>query len=331
MKSKRSIFQEGLQRARALPGAFVEAKKNGLNLNKIKVIGASSVGTIMGLAIALNIPAERMRSVLMKLKTEQFQDWTWLHVIKNFISAWGVCKGYGMANALQEIIEDETGLQDPTFQELYDAGYTKELRVVTTNLSKGKPHVFSFKTTPDKKIASSVALSCSVPILFPPKWIVSKKGHRELHTDGGVILNYPWGIGSRKIVPPEKRLGFIFVNTSAAKAINRLGGNVITSLVTYLYTLITTIVFQHPLNPSHEVRRRTIPIPINLNPFDFNANESRQSQFDECGRKGVRAFVKKSIRRIRRDWARQLLAVKLVEKYSEKNSERILFLAQSFL
>lgn len=282
---------------RTLPGAFKEATKFGLDMDKVKVVCGTSVGTIVALGIALGVPIDGMTKVLSDMPTDDFQDWNIIESILKFPVRWGICRGEAMPNYFKLVIKELTGLEDPTFQELYDAGYRKELRIVTTNLDKGDITVFSHKTTPHKKVASTVALSCSVPILYPPQWIVSPDGKRELHTDGGVLKNYPFGVGSDAKVPLEKQLGFIFVNGATARKLNGEQKPFIQSFIQYLATLLSAIVFQHPLTLPEPVKQRTVAIRVNHNPFRFSATPEEQRMLDEAGAQGVRSLVLQMIKR----------------------------------
>lgn len=291
---------------RTLPGAFQEARRYGLNLNNIKVVCGTSVGSIIALGITLGIPAKHMSRTLDEMPTEEFQDWNFFESVMSFSERWGLCRGEVMPAYFRRLIYDQTGLDDPTFQELYDAGYKKELRVITTNLSRGDVTVFSYKTTPNKKVAEHVALSCSVPILFPPKWIPSAEGKLELHTDGGVIKNYPFGVGSSPSVPLEKQLGFVFVNGATAKKLIGEQKPLIQTFLQYIAELISAIVFQHPLTLSEPVKQRTIAIRVNHSPLKFNASPEEQQQLDYAGAEGVRSLISQMIARQRDEYKNSL-------------------------
>lgn len=283
---------------RSLIGAFREAMEYGLDFDNVKVVCGTSVGTIVALGMALNLTVDQMQQELDDLPTDSFQDWDILDSIINFNERWGLCRGETMPACFRELIKKITNgqLYDPTFKELFDAGYKKELRIVTTNLDRGDVKIFSHKTTPNKKVAEAVALSCSVPILFPPKWIVSADGKRELHTDGGVIKNYPFGVGSDPRIDPQKQLGFIFVNGATAKNLDGEHKPKIQSFLQYLAALLSTIVFQHPLTLTESDKQRTVAIQVNHNPFQFTATPEEQEELNKAGARGVRSLVHQLIK-----------------------------------
>lgn len=278
---------------RSLPGAIIEACKFGLDLDKVEVVCATSVGTIMGLGIVLGIPAHKMSQVLDELPTDQFQDWS-IATIMDFFQNWGVCEGKSMPSSFRAVIKKYSGLDDPTFEELFHKT-KKEFRVIVANVSKKKMEILSHKTHPQMKVAEAVGLSCSVPFLFPPKWFPNEQGELEAFTDGGIIKNYPWGVGSDPNRPLEEQLGFIFVNRSAAYAMNNDSHEPLSRLQDYLTNLLTMAVFQDPLCLSDSVKARTIAISLGWNPLKFNATPEEQKGLDKAGKQGARRLVKQII------------------------------------
>lgn len=275
---------------RALPQALQEAVNFGLDLKKIKVICATSVGTIVGLGLTLGITPANMRQMLEDMPTEKFQDWS-LRKIVNFFYEWGLCSGKEMTAYLRKLIKEKSGLDDPTFLELYRAGFKKEFRVVVTNVSKQRISIFSYKETPHIKVSEAVATACGIPLVYPPHWIVNAQGELEAFTDGGLIRNYPFGVGGSPNVPLEKQLGFNFVNRGAAYSLNNDKHALLGSFWAYLRTLFSMILFQDPLSLSDAIKNRTVVINVNHNPLKFNATAEEQRALDEAGQNGVRHLV----------------------------------------
>lgn len=273
---------------RALPSAINEASEFGLDLKKLKVVCASSVGAIVGLGIAIGMPANRMGKVLNEMPTDTFQDWSWLSVI-NFFTRWGWCQGETMPNYFRKMIRDETGLDDPTFLDLYKAGYRKEFRVITANVSKQRAAIFSYLKTPHEKVAKVVGLACSIPLIFPPQWVKNEKGHLEAYTDGGIAKNYPWGVGSSPSVPLHEQLGFIIINNNGRSQPNE---NILASFWHYLRGLIILLFSQDPLCLAANAKERTVAVTVNHNPLNFNATAKEQAALDEAGKIGVRRFAR---------------------------------------
>lgn len=271
---------------RSLPAALDETVRHGLDVKKVKVVCASSVGSILALALAIEIPIKQMFSIMDIMPADSFQDWSFPSCFVNLFSTYGFCKGEAMEAYFRAWIYEHTGLEDPTFLELYEAGYTKELRVVTANVNEQDREYFSYKTAPNQKVAYIVALSCSVSIVFPPKSIVSPEGKLALHTDGGVIQNYPFGVGSDNVLDLEKQLGFTFINR--VESWNREQNVPVQNFFQYVKALISMLFFHHPLVLHDCVKLRTVAIRVDHNPLAFTATSEQQAALNEAGREGVR-------------------------------------------
>ncbi len=275
---------------RAYPAAFVEATRFGLDFNNIEVVCATSVGSIMGLGIVIGAPVSDFKKILDKMPTDKFQDWS-LSSILSIFKNWGICEGKVMPSYFRHIIKEYTKLEDPSFEELY-AITGKEFRVIVANASRKKMQILSHKTTPKMSVAEAVSISCGVPILFPPRMIPNSDGELEYYVDGGILKNYPWGVGSDASRKIEEQLGFIFVNSTAAYALNNDGNNGVFNFLDYLYNLLTLIIFQDPLCLPDAVQARTIAISLGWNPLNFSPNPDEQKLLDSAGKKSVRKSVK---------------------------------------
>lgn len=295
-KPVRELFIAGGGGAgRALPSAVQEAEKFGLDLSKVHTVCATSVGSIQALAIVLNIKSKQMAKLLNDMPTDKFQDWN-LESATKFFHRWGLCNGKVMPEYFKKLIKKETGLDDPTFRQL-NAKCKKTLRIVTSNVSSHKMAIFDHIRTPHQKVAQIVGLACSVPLVFPPQWISNDRGVLEAYTDGGILKNYPWGVGSAPNVPLEQQLGFCFVNKGAAYALNNYEHDtLLDSFWRYLANILTMIVFQDPLSLTDSVKERTVAITLNHNPMNFNATPQQQRLLDEGGKNGVRRLVRQIIK-----------------------------------
>ncbi len=278
---------------RAYPAAFVEAARFGLDFEKLEVICATSVGSIVGLGIVIGAPPKDFKKILDNMPTDKFQDWS-LSSILSVFKTWGLCEGKIMPSCFRQIIKEYTGLDDPSFDELY-AATGKEFRVIVANASRKKMQILSHKITPKMSVAEAVGISCSVPILFPPKMIPNSDGELEYYIDGGILKNYPWGVGSPPSRKIEEQLGFIFVNSTAAYALNNDGNNGVFNFLDFLYNLFTLIVFQDPLCLPDAVQARTIAIELALNAFTFTPTEEVQKQMNVAAKRSVRRSVKQVI------------------------------------
>jgi predicted acylesterase/phospholipase RssA len=88
-----------------------------------------------------------------------------------------------------------------TFDQLFGFGSWKvQLAVVASNLTTGRPMVFSQRTTPSFPVVDAVAMSASFPGLFKPTWVgttapfgnnIDSKHFVGWYADGGIINNLP--------------------------------------------------------------------------------------------------------------------------------------------
>jgi NTE family protein len=79
------------------------------------------------------------------------------------------------------------------------SGARPSLKIVSSNLSKGKLHLFSPERTPDIPAADAVAASICLRVIFGP-WEIDG----ELHVDGGLVSNLPaWPFDEERELDPE--------------------------------------------------------------------------------------------------------------------------------
>lgn len=293
--SVRELFLSGGGGAgRALPAAIEEASRAGLDLKKVNVIVATSVGSILGLGIAMGLSPKQLHTMLAEMPAEQFQDWS-LSSLKKCLQQWALCDGKGMPDYFRAALKKYTGLDDPSFAELYQKT-GKEFRVIVTNLSQKKMDILSHKTTPHEKVANSVALSCGLPVLYPPQWRQNEAGEWDLCVDGGLIKGYPWGVGSSSGTPLEEQLGFVFINRTGAAAFNQAPVSPIVTIKDYLKNILTMFVFRNVFDMPDSIKSRTVTIGLNWNPLKFTATKEEQEGLNQAGQDGVRQFIERTLK-----------------------------------
>ena len=93
---------------------------------------------------------------------------------------------------LQDMIAEYCeGNGKATFEEFNARGY-HDLSIVASNLSKRKPEIFSFDSTPNVAVADAVRLSMSIPFFFNALRFDGKKfGEGDYYVDGGLYNNFP--------------------------------------------------------------------------------------------------------------------------------------------
>lgn len=80
------------------------------------------------------------------------------------------------------------------------------LKIVATNISRGRMELFSPELTPDAPVADAVAASGCIPIAFGP-WRIEEgleDGRRDLFLDGGIVSNMPaWAFDPERSLDPD--------------------------------------------------------------------------------------------------------------------------------
>ncbi len=139
-------------------------------------------------------------------------------------------------------INEEAGLgrevpaKDITFRQLADGWPTViPLKVVVTDVDKGRLEVLNAHATPDVVVAEAVAASISIPLVFRPAAIPSFRAGD--FADGGLVSNLPiWGFSEEKLAyerehhdePPVPVIGFSLgapaSETPATSVLGRFSG-----------------------------------------------------------------------------------------------------------
>lgn len=278
----------------AFIGALEEAELFGLDLKKLKVICGTSAGTIIGLGILFGMTPLEMTDHLRSMPAADFQDWSFSSVL-NFFSRWGFCEGKVMVQHFKDFIKDKTGLDDPTFQQMFDAGYDKEFRVIVANVSTCKMEIWSYKTKPHMSVAKAVATSCNLPFVFPPIWHLTRNGQFHAYVDGGIMRHYPLRDGSH-MTPPDQQLGFVMVNKKAAIQISDEPEIQMESFWDFLSRLFTMLIYRDPLCMDQTALDQTVAISVNHNSLKFAPTEEELRELKFSGRKAVREYIQNLVK-----------------------------------
>jgi predicted acylesterase/phospholipase RssA len=293
--NKTEIFLSGAAGAGpAFLSALQEAMRFGLDINQLKVICATSAGTIIGLGLVLGLTPEDMLKIYLSMPTEKFQDYS-LSSIFRILSRWGLCEGKFMTSYFKkfiiETIENKhPGMldtirnpDDPTFSDLQTLGFDKEFRVVVANVTACKMEIWSHKNKPHMSVAEAMAASCNLPIIFPPKWILSENGEWQAIVDGGLMCHFPLREGS-PYTPPEQQLGFLIANKNAVLTIDGKQIDPVESMLDYFGRLFTMSFYSDPLRMNEASFAQTVAISVTLNPLKFKPNEQELADLLHSGR-----------------------------------------------
>lgn len=187
-------------------GILVEAMDTGfIKIENIESIFATSIGSLIAVAISLKIDPPLLR--------EYFVKRPWDVVCKN--NRFSVLELYDGRGILHQGFVEE--LFDPllksvdlscatTLAELYEYNGI-DLHIYTTELNQYELVDISFKTHPEWRVIDAVYASCSIPLLFSPLIQDNK-----CYVDGGFLLNYP--IDKCPMENPDEVFGISMSNYS---------------------------------------------------------------------------------------------------------------------
>lgn len=152
-----------------------------------------------------------------------------------------------------------------------DAVFVPALKIVATDISNGKPQIFSSRTTPDRPIADAVVASIAIPVIFRPRRLEFTREWRwwyRWYVDGGVVSNLPaWVFDEERRLDPE-----------AATALSSIKGRVATTRVTGvgfspLRATVKTVLSAQPMLQNRGIDRMfTAPLDADkLGLLEFDA------------------------------------------------------------
>lgn len=150
-------------------------------------IYGSSIGAVIAVAIAFNIPMETIQATFTKY--HKLSYWLPSASVKYAFSMMDR-KGFFSMNKLREIlvsIYTECGIKDIETKRICDA--PQPLFILASNMTRRKPAIL----TGEVPILDAVLCSCCIPGLFEPQVL-----YGEVYLDGAVYVRYV-----EQVIPPE--------------------------------------------------------------------------------------------------------------------------------
>lgn len=206
---KNLVFKGGGIRGIAYVGALEVLEKYGI-LSEVERVAGTSAGAITATLVSLRIS---FQETLEKLRTLDFTKIPQIRTSNTksheLLSSLGlrngelVCTsrlinefGWYSSQYFYDWLQDTiaiycNGNGKASFEEFQARGF-RELSIVATNLSKRRPEVFSFSTTPHVAVADAVRMSMSIPFYFNAlRFDGHQFGEGDLYADGGMYNNFP--------------------------------------------------------------------------------------------------------------------------------------------
>lgn len=156
-------------------------ENNTINISEIKKFAGTSIGSIISFLLSLNFSCDEIIEEIVELDFNKMKNISLL----NFIHYFGFDNNINLINFICKLLLKKNISKNITFLELYKK-YKKELYIITTNLTKSKREIFSYKTYPDTSILIAIKMSICIPILFIPI-----KYNNNIYLDGFLSNSFP--------------------------------------------------------------------------------------------------------------------------------------------
>ncbi len=174
------VLSGGSLKGVAQIGALHCLEKNNM-LNNIKIIAATSVGSMVGLLYSIGYQPIELFHFMKLIDTNKLKNMD----ARNLISKYGLDDGSRMMLILKKLLNAKGIDPDISFKNFYKK--TKMNLIVTGScINDKKIYYFSHTSYPDMKVLDAVRISISVPIIFTPCVFEGK-----YFVDGGCIDNFP--------------------------------------------------------------------------------------------------------------------------------------------
>jgi predicted acylesterase/phospholipase RssA len=151
-------------------------------LHTFDIITGCSVGSLIGVMVALDFHLEEMKEVFIDLDWNQFFDMK----LTNFIEEYGFVDGTKIKNIFTAVFIEKNIPIDITFLQLYQRT-GKIITFTTTNITLGKVEYHNIFTTPHLSILFSLRLSINIPLLLKPI-----EYNQCYYVDGALLNPYPY-------------------------------------------------------------------------------------------------------------------------------------------
>ena len=197
---KNLVFEGAGIRGIAYCGAIQEMELAGM-MQTVEKVGGTSAGAIVALTISLGYTGREIEDIIGVTNFKKFNDGHYFFAggINRANKYFGWYRGKVIENWLGDIINQKTGNEDITFEELHQMGF-KGLYITGTCLNKQKLILFSHETYPKMKVKDAVRISMSIPLYFesvfidPDGKVIHHPKHKEgldVMVDGGFTGNFP--------------------------------------------------------------------------------------------------------------------------------------------
>lgn len=206
------VFEGGGVRGVAYLGPL-EVFEQERMLPRAKRLVGSSVGSLPAMLVSIGCSLPQIREEVTSFEFKKFMDpipgqegverlilesrMVDLIQVAMKTPKFGVLKGDVLLAWVRELVKQEFGDPDMTFQELHNEMVAhpgtglKDLYLTASNITANRPEILSWETTPDMPIAFAVRISMAYPGVFEGVYYqLPGRDKPDLLVDGGLFLNY---------------------------------------------------------------------------------------------------------------------------------------------
>lgn len=198
------VFKGGGVRGIAYMGALETLDEMGV-LEGIERVAGTSSGAIAATLLSFRLPVSEVLELFNTLDLSEIPQKSASAIIggkildlanpgsyKRLFDKYGWYSSEYFYQWISQIIAKQChGNDRASFSDFAELGF-RDLYIVTSNISRHRPEVFSLKTTPDAAVADAVRLSMSIPLYFEAlRYDGRKFGAGDYYVDGGLYNKYP--------------------------------------------------------------------------------------------------------------------------------------------
>ena len=185
MTIKTLVLSGGAYKGLYMMGAISYLKeKKYIKTDKIKKFYCISVGGLVAVLMALDIPWEELFYYIQKRPWDKL-----INITPDMLVSMLYKKGFFNINVFYTFLRNLFVMKnisiDITFKEFYELN-GKEIYLYAYNVSNSQLEEISWRTRPNQKLVEGLYQSCSLPFVFEP---IMYNG--SYYIDGNIICSYP--------------------------------------------------------------------------------------------------------------------------------------------
>jgi predicted acylesterase/phospholipase RssA len=180
---------------------------------KFKNVIGSSIGSIFGLCVCLNVSTEKLIQYTKQATNKLTED---INIdIQSLLNIWYSFGAFDTNNIkvlIEQILTDNKLNKNATFTDI--AKHTGVNFIVTaSNLTKHKVEYFGIDENNSVDVVTAIQCSCAVPIFFKPITV-----NDNMYVDAGLLCNTPSEYWTKKMVLHKDTLVLKFKNSPTSSS-----------------------------------------------------------------------------------------------------------------